>query len=210
MANLALPAGATSQTIPVFIQDTSRSDGGGLTGLVYNASGLQAYYALPRAAAVQITLATLGAVTSAYSSGGFIEIDATNLPGWYRFDLPDAAIASGPGVAIHFRGATNMAETPIELQLTTLAFKRNTAIASFSFPMRDVAGALKTGETVTLTRSLDGGAFGAGTIGSVTEIGTTGIYKADLGAGDLDGVVVVLKATSGATNATVITIVTQS
>ena len=42
-----------------------------------------------------IALATLAAVTSAWSSGGFIQIDATNMPGWYRFDIPNAALATG-------------------------------------------------------------------------------------------------------------------
>jgi hypothetical protein len=118
MAKLQILAGSTSQTVNIFIQDTTKTNGGGLTGLAFNTSGLTAYYALPSAASVAITLATLAAVTSAYSSGGFKEIDATNMPGWYRFDIPNAAIASGRFVALHFRGATNMAETPIEIELT--------------------------------------------------------------------------------------------
>lgn len=115
---LSIQAGATSQTINVFIADSSSSTGAGLTGLVYNSAGLTAYYALPRAAAVSITLATLAAVTSSYSSGGFKEIDATNMPGWYRFDVPDAALASGRFVSLHLKGATNMAPLPIEIELT--------------------------------------------------------------------------------------------
>src|SRR3954470_23989587 len=97
---LSIKAGATSQTVNVWIQDSSSTTGAGLTGLVFNTSSLTAYYALPKAAAVSITLATLAAVTTAYSSGGFKEIDATNMPGWYRLDLPDAAIASGRFVSV--------------------------------------------------------------------------------------------------------------
>lgn len=118
MAKIDILAGATSVSVNVFIRDSSSTTGGGLTGLVFNTASLTAYYALPRAAAVQITLATLAAVTSVYSSGGFKEIDATNMPGWYRLDIPDAALASGRFVDIHLKGATNMAPTPVEIALT--------------------------------------------------------------------------------------------
>jgi hypothetical protein len=104
----------------VFIQDSSSTTGAGLTGLVFNSAGLTCYYALPRAAAVSVTLATLAAVTSAYSSGGFKEIDATNMPGWYRLDIPDAALASGRFVGLHLKGATNMAPLPLEIELSAL------------------------------------------------------------------------------------------
>lgn len=115
---LSIVAGATSQTVNVFIQDSSSTTGAGLTGLVFNTSSLTAYYALSKAAAVQITLATLAAITTAWSSGGFKEVDATNMPGWYRLDIPDAALASGRFVAIHLKGATNMAPLPLEIELT--------------------------------------------------------------------------------------------
>lgn len=118
MPKLSIIAGATSQTVNVFIADSSSTTGAGLTGLAFNTASLTAYYALPKAAAVAITLATLAAVTSAYSSGGFKEIDSTNMPGWYRFDVPDAAIASGRFVSIHLKGATNMAPLPLEIELT--------------------------------------------------------------------------------------------
>jgi hypothetical protein len=120
LQKLSLLAGSTSQTINVFIGDVTSLTGKGLTGLVFNTASLQAYYALPKAASVSITLATLSAVTSAYSSGGFKEIDATNMPGWYRFDIPNAAIASGRFVTLQFQGATNMAPTMIELELTAV------------------------------------------------------------------------------------------
>lgn len=115
---LSIKVGATSQTVNIFIQDSSSTTGAGLTGLVYNTASLVAYYALTRAAAVSITLATLAAITTAWSSGGFKEVDATNMPGWYRLDIPDAALASGRFVAIHLKGATNMAPLPIEIELT--------------------------------------------------------------------------------------------
>ncbi len=114
---LSIHVGSTSQTINVFIQDSSSTAGAGLTGLVYNAGSLTAYYALPAAAATSITLATQ-TVTGGYSSGGFVEISSTHMPGWYRFDVPDAALASGRFSSIHLFGASNMAPLPIEIELT--------------------------------------------------------------------------------------------
>lgn len=114
-------AGTTSQTLNLFIADSSSATGAGLTGLVYNAAGLTAYYARPGAAAAAITLATQ-TPTGAWSSGGFCEISAANMPGWYRFDVPDACLAAGAdSVAIHLKGATNMAPLPLELDLAAAA-----------------------------------------------------------------------------------------
>ena len=85
-------AGDTSKTIYVFLQDSTT--GLAKTGIAYNSAGAIASYNLPLAARSAITLATQ-TVTGAWSSGGFVEVDATNEPGVYRFDVPNAAIASG-------------------------------------------------------------------------------------------------------------------
>jgi len=115
---LSVKKGTTSKTIAVFIPDSSQTDGRGLTGLAYNSAGLVASYWRPGGSRTAITLATLASVTAAYSSGGFIEIDATNMKGWYRLDLPDAVLATGADVAgVHLQGATNMAPVPLEIQL---------------------------------------------------------------------------------------------
>lgn len=86
-------SGTTNKTINVFIQDAVT--GLAKTGLAYNSAGAKCYYIRPRAAATQITLATLASATAAHSDGGFIEIDATNAEGMYRLDLPDAPLADG-------------------------------------------------------------------------------------------------------------------
>lgn len=76
------------------------------------------------------------------------------------------------------------------------SMKKNTAFTAFSFMMTDSTNhAPATGATVTVTRSIDGGAFGAGTLGSVTEVGV-GIYEVDFGAGDLNGGNIILRATA--------------
>jgi hypothetical protein len=42
-----------------------------------------------------VTASDLGSVNAAWSSGGVKEVDATNMPGTYRIDWPDAAFAPG-------------------------------------------------------------------------------------------------------------------
>lgn len=109
--------GSASVAIYVFIQDSSSTTGAGLTGLAYNTASLTAYYVRPLGNATAITLATQ-TVTGAYSSGGFVEIDATNMPGWYRLDIPNAAIDTGVNsVAVQLKGAANMAPCNLEIQL---------------------------------------------------------------------------------------------
>ena len=116
----SIKAGSSSQSVLVFI--TNSSTGLGLTGLAYNTSGLAAYYSFGGASAgsIAITLATLSSTTSAYASGGFIQIDSTHMPGWYRLDLPSTMIASGKGrvVALNMQGATNMSPLAATIELT--------------------------------------------------------------------------------------------
>lgn len=115
---LALVKGATSVRLYLFIQNSSVTTGAGLTGLVFNSASLTAYYVRPGGSATAITLATQ-TVTGAYSSGGFVEVDATNMPGVYRFDVPDAVLATGVDSAVvMLKGATNMAPVVLEIQLT--------------------------------------------------------------------------------------------
>ena len=114
---LARKAGATSQIFQVFIQDSSSTTGAGLTGLVFNTASLTAYYHRDTdTTATAITLVTMTVGT--FTSSGFKEIDATNMPGWYQFCPPNAALASGAtSVGFHLKGATNMAPLPVEVDL---------------------------------------------------------------------------------------------
>ncbi|NUQ71711.1 MAG: hypothetical protein HUU17_12950 [Chthonomonadales bacterium] len=108
MAKLSMMAGSTDQTLLLFIQDSTKTDGSGLTGLAYNTSGLTCYYARPGASAAAISLASQ-TVTGSHTDGGFVAVDGTNMPGLYRLDIPDAVVASGVrSVVIMLRGAANM------------------------------------------------------------------------------------------------------
>lgn len=108
-------AGLTSQTVDVFLGDSSSTTGAGLTGLVYNSSGLSCYYRKgATGSATSITLATQ-TVGGAWSSGGFVQIDATNMPGVYRFDVPNAVVDSEGFATVYFSGATNLVPTAIRI-----------------------------------------------------------------------------------------------
>jgi hypothetical protein len=111
--------GRTSKILGLFILDSSRTDGGGLTGLVFNSSGLIAYYWREGdATATAISLVT--ATDGSWVSGGFVERDAVHQPGHYDFHLPNAALAAAAGVdsvQVHLQGAANMVPLPLNIQL---------------------------------------------------------------------------------------------
>jgi hypothetical protein len=120
MADVSILAGATSQSILVDLYILAT--GAPQTALVYNSTSLTAYYSFAGASATAtaITLATLATPTTAWSSGGFIKLDDTNMPGAYRFDIPNAAIASAKGreVIVTFTGFSGMATRHIKIELT--------------------------------------------------------------------------------------------
>lgn len=117
MAKLQIKKASTDVTLYVFVQDSASTTGGGKTGIAYNAASLVAYYVRPLGTATAITLATQ-TVGGAHSDGGWVEVDATNMPGLYRFDLPDAVCATGVNsVAIMVKGAADMAPLTLEVEL---------------------------------------------------------------------------------------------
>jgi hypothetical protein len=119
---MKIKRGSTSVRRLIFIADTSKTDGSGLANLVYNSSGLVAYYfAGDLADEVQITLAS--ATLGTWTSGGFIAVDNTNMPGWYELGIPNAALDGGNEVAMQLRGATNMAPVNIYIELDTVDYQ---------------------------------------------------------------------------------------
>ncbi len=113
LAKHALLAGTTSWIDYVRVTDMNGSP---ITGLVFNSTGLLSKYVLSGAASVAITLATQ-TVTGAYSSGGFVEIDATAFPGLYRLDVPNAALASGNKSYVSLYGYSGMNVSMLEYDL---------------------------------------------------------------------------------------------
>lgn len=119
-----LTAGQTSISLPIFVQDTSSTTGGGLSGLTSGTSGLVAEYRRRGASAwtaITLTSKTLGT----WTSGGFVADGA--LSGAYELDVPDAAVASGARwVAVRLRGAANMLPCLIEIELDSFDYQTAT------------------------------------------------------------------------------------
>lgn len=191
MAKLSMRPGSTSQTVYIFVQDSSVTTGAGLTGLAFNTGSLTAYYVRPLAAATAITLATQ-TVTGAFSSGGFVEVSSANMPGLYRLDIPDAALATGVrSVAILLKGAANMSPCVLEIDLNAEA---NTVAISGVDLLTGVGPIAGTG------------IVDRGTLQSAT--GTTAVLRsaAAFADDDLIGATIVIRsATAGAGQARVIT-----
>ena len=107
-STITIAPGSTSQSIELYL---------GATGLTASTAGLSARYNRTRTASVSIPLVAR-TIAQAWTSGGFAEVDATNMPGVYRIDLPDAALAAGADdVTIVVRGAsgTNGAVMTVKL-----------------------------------------------------------------------------------------------
>ncbi|MBP7735968.1 MAG: hypothetical protein KA369_08350 [Spirochaetes bacterium] len=118
MIDFIIKKGSTSVILPVSLYDSSSTTGGKLSGLVYNSSGLTAYYNRMGASgsAVAITLAT--ATKGTWATGGFVAIDGTNMPGDYELHIPNAALESGANhVLIQIKGASNLAPKNILIKL---------------------------------------------------------------------------------------------
>lgn len=146
MAKQLVQINNTSRTEYVFIQNSSVSTGAGLTGLVFNTAGLTAYYAVERGAATAITLVTQTA-TGAYSSGGFCAVDATNMPGLYRFDIPNAVFATADKSVVMLKGATNMAPVLLEYQVVGFNPEDGVRLGLTAIPnvAQGTTGAISTG-----------------------------------------------------------------
>lgn len=164
----------------IFIQDSTKTDGSGLAGLLFNSAGLTAYYSFAGASATStaITLATLSAVTSSWSSGGFKELDGTNMKGAYRLDLPNAVLAgsSGRSVLVYLSGATNMAPCVLEIELTATDNQDGVHFGLTSLP-NDVPGSsagLIRGQDLLTSTALVQAIFQDTTSGNYTVTGSSG------------------------------------
>ena len=122
MAKLSVKKNSTSRIEYVFIGDNTSASGSGLTGLLYNSSGLVSHYLRPAGTATTISLVTQ-TVSGSYSSGGFVEVDPLRMPGIYRFDVPNAVFATGVDKAIvMMSGASNMIPVLMEYDLEATSY----------------------------------------------------------------------------------------
>lgn len=118
MAKYSLVGGTTSKIAQLFIQDSSSTTGAGLAGLTNNSSGLKCHYIRDKDSA-SVAVAITSAAIGTFTSGGFIEVESSAMPGVYQFGVPNAAVsANATSVIFYMFGATNMAPLPFELEIT--------------------------------------------------------------------------------------------
>jgi hypothetical protein len=145
-SSITIAPGSTSQSIELYL---------GATGLTFSTSGLAAYYVRNQSAPVAITLVTQ-TPTGAWTSGGFAEISSSLVPGVYRLDVPDAALAAGADdVTVVVRGAsgTNGAVMTVKLSSGGLT-SAQTASAVWGASPAGYSDATTFGGVVNQTDSL--------------------------------------------------------
>lgn len=109
--------GTENVTIDVFAEDAA-TPFQPVPGLAFGSAGIRAAWAKPQVADTDFTLIT-NTVTGAHSPRGFVEIDATSSPGWYRLDLEDVVVnIDSDWVKVHL-GADGAFFWPIHIDLPT-------------------------------------------------------------------------------------------
>lgn len=128
--------GTTSEILQIFIRDSSDATGEGLANVLI--STFSSYWMRnDQTSTSSITLISTGSLGT-YSSGAWTQINSTFMKGWYQFGVPDGIFAAGRSAALHIYGATNMAETPIEIELTKT--DNQTYVSSQGFNLTRVYG----------------------------------------------------------------------
>jgi hypothetical protein len=117
VAKQLVQLGNTNRSEYIFIQNSSSTTGAGLTGLTYLSAGLSAAHVVERGTASSMAFALLASANAAWTSGGFIEVDAALMPGVYRYDVPNVVFATADKSVVMLKGATNMAPVILEYQI---------------------------------------------------------------------------------------------
>lgn len=109
-STITIAPGSTSQSIELYL---------GATGLTASTSGLSAYYNRTRSADVQIPLVARN-ITQNWTSGGFAEVNPNTMPGVYRLDIPNEALAAGADdVTVVVRGASGTNGAVVSIKLSS-------------------------------------------------------------------------------------------
>jgi hypothetical protein len=131
---MIVTAGKTSVSIFVYFvdDDSGVAPGEGTTGLLFSdiETGGSASYVRQGGARVDFTLVTLASASAAWTVGGFILVDNTNMPGLYRVDIPNAALVTGVDqVVIELVAAAgkNTLMRPKEIDITDVDLRNATS-----------------------------------------------------------------------------------
>ena len=133
--------GLTSQSIDLFVNDTSSTVGAGLSGLLYNSAGIQAAYRIGASGTVTSFSLVSQTVGAAWVSGGFVEVDPSLMKGVYRLDLPNVVSGTEAFVTVYLSGAANMGPIvlrldckPLAVDVKRIASQSANASAAVTFP----------------------------------------------------------------------------
>ncbi len=157
---LNIKKAATSKLVHVFLQDSSSTTGAGLTGLTNASSGLVCYRARlddGNAGGTQLSLSA--GTRGTWSSGGFKEKDATNMPGIYELGLDNAGLATASNSVVYMlTGATNLAPCAIEIALVDYDPQDAVRLGLTALPnvASGTTGAIPTTGTGTAQINVDG------------------------------------------------------
>jgi hypothetical protein len=144
VAKLTVKTGSTSRLEHVFILDSASTVGAGKTGLT-NASVTMYYFRPADTTATSVTLSagTLGT----WSSGGFKEVDATNMPGVYEVGMPNAVFAATFNHSIVMIKGTGVAPVVLEYNLVSYDPLDTVRLGLTALPnvAQGTSGAISTG-----------------------------------------------------------------
>ena len=157
---------------------------------------------------------------AAILTGNMAKLDDPNTTGFYTAQIACTTVNGfevGKSYTIYIEATVDgvmggiayaFTVRPVDVSITS-SVKQGQALANFEFLMTDaLTHAPKPAIVPTATRSIDGGAFAAGTLGAVVEV-ANGIYRVDFAAADLAGKVIVLQATEATCDTTFERLVTQ-
>lgn len=116
-----------STDVSVWIRISDATDGTPETGVTSATPGLALRYQRTRGAVTSISPSDLAAVDSAHSDGGLKHVG----DGYYRLDLPDAAVASGAAAVLVSGTATDMVVTG---DVIDLVIAPDAALAAYDPP----------------------------------------------------------------------------
>lgn len=163
--------GSTDQSVIIRIIDSS--DGSPETAVEHNTSGIDMWYRRDGGAVVSITEAALASADAAHADGGIEHLGN----GYYRLDLPDAAVDTGANGVMIGGTVTGMVVIGTYLQLVDFdpqnavrlgltALPNAAADAAGGLPISDAGGldldALRTDVAAILVDTAEIGAAGAG------------------------------------------------
>ena len=175
-----ITAGATSQSVDISLVQNAgaTSPGNPITGLVFNTASLTAYYRVGQTGTLTSISLVTQTVGGAYSSGGFVEIHATNAPGQYRLDIPNAVIASAGEANITLTGAASLATHTLKIICSSAALFNNLlttqmtesyaadgvapTLAQSLFMIQQMLGEFVWAGTALTVKKLDGSTTAAG------------------------------------------------